>query len=155
MQVRADAAQVAPPVSGPSITADPFVALGVDVVDVARFTRMTATRGPALGGLVFTPAEIAGCRGRPERLAARLAAKEAVAKALGTGIGPVGWRDVEVLNGAGGEPVLVLRGTARTLAEARGLRSWALSLAHDAGLAVAVVVAARTPVAATGREGLS
>ncbi|WP_051480575.1 holo-ACP synthase [Cellulomonas sp. KRMCY2] len=71
------------------------IAIGVDVVDVPRFARMVALRGPTLGGMVFTPRELETCRGSLPRLAVRFAAKEATAKALGLGIGPVAWREVE------------------------------------------------------------
>ncbi|KAE8762324.1 holo-ACP synthase [Georgenia thermotolerans] len=114
--------------------------LGIDVVDVSRFERVLALRGDALRRRVFTPAELRACRGRPERLARRMAAKEAVAKALSTGIGPVAWRDVEVLSGQGA-PAVRLTGAAAAAARAQGLDRWALSLAGDGGRAVAVVVA--------------
>lgn len=117
------------------------VAVGVDVVDVPRFTRLVALRGPAMTARVFLPTELATCRGSPQRLAARFAAKEAGAKALGLGIGPLAWRDVEVRTGARGAPVLVLHGAARLAARARGLDRWSVSLSHDATRAVAFVVA--------------
>ncbi len=142
MQVRPaidrDVADAAP---GRASAADRLIAVGVDVVDVPRFARMVALHGPSLSGLVFSAPELATCRGSPSRLAARFAAKEAVAKALGTGIGGIGWRDVEVRTGASGAPELALSGNARTLARAQGLGAWSLSLSHDAGCAVAVVVA--------------
>jgi holo-[acyl-carrier protein] synthase len=111
----------------------------VDVVDVERFTRLLALRGPALTERVFTPAELVACRDDAGRLAARLAAKEAVAKALGTGIGPVAWRDIEVLHGPGGRPELRLAGEADAFARDLGLTRWSLSLTHDARTAVALV----------------
>jgi len=129
------------------------VVLGTDIVDVLRFARMSELRGPSLAGLVFTPQELASCRGQPARLAARLAAKEAVAKALGTGIGTVGWRDVEVVSGESGAPAVLLGGNARDLARAQGLGPWAVSLSHDAGQAVAVVAAVRAPRAPAGSRG--
>lgn len=119
----------------------PRLVAGVDVVDVGRFEQLLLRRGAALLDHVFTPGELGECAGRPESLAARLAAKEATLKALGTGIGPVAWRDVEVRRGPGGAPVLVLTGGARAVARSLGLGDWAVSLSHDAGCAVAVVVA--------------
>jgi holo-[acyl-carrier protein] synthase len=113
---------------------------GVDVVDVRRFARLLDLRGALLTDRVFTPTELAACGGDPARLAARFAAKEAVAKALGAGIGPVAWRDVEVRAGPDGAPRLVLTGGAARLARHRGLRRWSVSLAHDGGAAVGVVV---------------
>ncbi len=122
----------------------PAVRLGVDVVDVARFARVLALRGHDLTDRVFTTEELAECGGRPSRLAARLAAKEAAAKALGTGIGPVAWHDVATVRRPGGAPHLRLRGRAAALAATSGMSGWTVSLAHDRGTAVAVV-AARGP----------
>ncbi len=117
------------------------MAVGVDVVDVPRFARLVALRGQTMADRVFSPAELETCRGSPQRLAARFAAKEAGVKALGLGIGPLAWRDVEVRTGARGAPELVLHGAARVAARAQGLDSWAVSLSHDATRAVAFVVA--------------
>ena len=98
---------------------------------------------------MFTVGELAACGAdapggalRIESLAARWAAKEAVAKALGTGIGQVAWREIEVLQNDDGCPSLRLHGRAAALAAERGLTRWAVSLAHDGGLALAFVVAA-------------
>lgn len=129
--------------AGPVLPDPPTTAgvrTGVDLVDVARFQRLLTLRGDLLLERVFTPHELLAARGGPARLAARLAAKEAVAKALGTGIGPIGWRDVEVRDSAGA-PIVVLTGAAAALARDRGLRQWAVSLAHAGGFAVAVVLA--------------
>lgn len=122
----------------------PDVGVGVDVVDVARLARVVALRGPALCRRVFTPDELRDCRGSVRRLAARFAAKEATAKALGTGIGAIGWRDVEIRSGARGAPELTLAGAAQSAATERGFDRWAVSLTHDATHAVAVVVATGT-----------
>ncbi|MCV2394240.1 holo-ACP synthase [Actinotalea sp. M2MS4P-6] len=118
-------------------------AVGVDVVAVDRVAGLVDRRGEALTARVFTAAELRGCHGDTRRLAARLAAKEAVAKALGTGIGPIGWRDVEVPV-VSGPPTVRLHGAARAAARHQGLERWGLSLAHDSTHAVAVVVAAGT-----------
>ena len=115
--------------------------VGVDVVDVPRFSRVVALRGAALCERVFTPGEIQTCGGSLPRLAARFAAKEAAAKALGVGIGQIAWQDVEVRTGARGEPHLALGGAARDVASDQGLEHWAVSLSHDATRAVALVVA--------------
>lgn len=116
--------------------------IGVDLVDVRRFARLLELRGTNVRDRVFTTQELHDCGGAPERLAARFAAKEAAAKTLGTGIGPIGWRDVEVRTGPRGEPAIRLHGGAAALAHRLGLTHWAVSLSHDAGRAVAVVVAA-------------
>ncbi|HEU0103328.1 MAG TPA: holo-ACP synthase [Mycobacteriales bacterium] len=113
-----------------------IVGVGVDVVDVARLERVLA-RTPRLADRLFT----AGERERSvESLAARFAAKEAVAKALGAP-GGLRWLDAEVLTGERGRPVLALHGGVAAEAEAQGIRTWHLSLSHDGGLATAVVVA--------------
>ncbi len=117
--------------------------IGVDLVDTERFVRLLELRGSDVRDRVFTTQELHECRGAAERLAARFAAKEAAAKALSTGIGPIGWRDVEVRTGPRGEPTIRLHGGAAALAYRLGLTHWAVSLSHDAGRAVAVVVAAR------------
>ena len=129
---------------GPAVAESGQLGIGVDVVDVPRFADLLARRGSTLGDRVFTAAELATCGGSPQRLAARFAAKEAAAKALGLGIGPVAWRDVEVGTGDRGAPVLRLHGAARRAAETRGLDRWAVSLSHDAARAVALVVATGT-----------
>jgi holo-[acyl-carrier protein] synthase len=114
----------------------PVVGVGIDVVDVARFAR-SLSRTPRLAERVLTEAERAV--GRPERLAARFAAKEALAKALGAPPG-LSWHDAEVLRTDGGEPRLELRGTVEAAARRRGARSWHLSMSHDGGIATAVVL---------------
>lgn len=121
-----------------------IVGVGIDVVGVERFGR-TLDRTPALRTRLFTPAE----RDLPlESLAARFAAKEAVAKALGAPAG-LGWHDAEVERSASGRPVLRVSGTVAAAAAALGVTSWHVSLTHDAGVASAVVVAEALGQAAT------
>lgn len=123
-------------------------AIGTDVVEVARLRGYLARVG-RLGERLFTPAERQDCAGRTESLAARLAAKEAVLKALGSALEacgappPTGWRyrDVEVVAGRGSPPRLRLHGPLQEAARDVGVRTWHLSLAHDAGIALAFVVA--------------
>jgi holo-[acyl-carrier protein] synthase len=117
------------------------LAVGVDLVEIRRVAALAERYGERFMGRVFTPAERRDCEDRPESLAARWAAKEAVAKALGTGLGPVRFREVELLRECAGQPELRLNGKARALAEARGLHSWAVSVSHDGGFAIAFVVA--------------
>ncbi len=113
-----------------------IVGVGVDVVDVARLAR-ALERTPGLADRLFTDAE----RARPvESLAARFAAKEAVAKALGAP-GGLRWREAEVVVGERGRPCLAVSGAVAQEAEAQGVRTWHLSLSHDGGVATAVVVA--------------
>ena len=114
-----------------------IVGVGVDVVEVARLQR-ALTRTPRLAGRLFTDAERAFTR--CESLAARFAAKEAVAKALGAP-GGLRWRDAEVVSDPGGRPRLVLHGGVADEAAAQGITAWHLSLSHDGGMATAVVIA--------------
>jgi holo-[acyl-carrier protein] synthase len=114
-----------------------IVGLGVDVVDVARFTQSLA-RTPRLAERLFTEAERAGRA--PASLAARFAAKEAVAKALGAPPG-LAWHDAEVVTDADGRPALRMTGTVAAAAARIGVTCWHVSLSHDGGCAVAVVVA--------------
>ena len=114
-----------------------IVGVGIDVVQVDRIERALA-RTPTLAGRLFTPGEQASTRG--ESLAARFAAKEAVAKALGAP-GGLRWTDAEVVSEPHGRPRLVLHGGAAAAAAAQGIRTWHLSLSHDGGIATALVVA--------------
>jgi holo-[acyl-carrier protein] synthase len=113
-----------------------IVGVGIDVVQVERLERALA-RTPRLADRLFTDAERSL---RPESLAARFAAKEAVAKALGAP-GGLRWRDAEVVSDATGRPRLVLHGGVAAEAAAQGITTWHLSLSHDGGVATAVVVA--------------
>jgi len=117
------------------------LAVGTDLVEIDRIAGMVERYGARFTDRVFTAGELADCGGRPASLAARWAAKEAAAKTLGTGIGQIGFRDIEVLRDDAGRPTLQLHGEAAILAGALGLRCWAVSLAHDGGLALAFVVA--------------
>jgi holo-[acyl-carrier protein] synthase len=113
------------------------VGIGVDVVDVARFEKILQ-RTPTMAERLFTASEREVVR--PERLAARFAAKEALAKALGAP-GGLGWHDAEVVTEAGGRPALRVTGTVAAVAARLGVASWHLSLTHDGGVAIAMVVA--------------
>jgi len=109
--------------------------VGVDVCDIGRFEASLA-RTPALGAKLFVGAEV----GLPVRsLAARFAAKEALAKALGAPRG-MDWHDCEVVSLASGQPTFELRGSVALVADRLGVRAAHLSLSHDAGIATAFVV---------------
>jgi holo-[acyl-carrier protein] synthase len=122
-----------------------ILGLGTDLVAVPRLEAVLSRHRERFLGRVFTPAEQADCfsRAQPARhLAARLAAKEAAMKALGTGWGlGIRWQDVEVQSGGAVPPVLLLTGAARDRANARGIRQALVSLSHDGDYAIAVVVA--------------
>jgi holo-[acyl-carrier protein] synthase len=120
-----------------------IVGVGTDLVEVDRF-RLAMARRARLGERLFSDAEreYAGRHRDPApRLAVRFAAKEAVMKALGVGLGAFKLRDVEVARRRSGAPELVLRGKAAGLAEARGVAGWHLSLTHTDSMAMAVAVA--------------
>lgn len=114
---------------------------GVDLIEIVRIEQALVTHGQRFLQRVFTPAEIARYGERSHSLAARWAAKEAVAKALGCGIGTVRWVDIEVLNGEDGSPDLHLYGDAAARADLLGLHEWSLSLSHTHEHAIAFVVA--------------
>jgi holo-[acyl-carrier protein] synthase len=114
---------------------------GVDLIEVARIRRAVEQHGERFLDRIYTVRERADCEGRFPSLAARFAAKEAAAKALGTGIGRVRWVDIEVVCDENDCPSLVLHGEAATLAGEMGLTQWAVSLSHTHTHAAAVVVA--------------
>jgi holo-[acyl-carrier protein] synthase len=112
-----------------------IIGVGIDVCDLERFA-VSLERTPSLRTRLFTPAEAAR---PPASLAARFAAKEALAKALGAPTG-LAWHDAEVVSEASGRPRFELRGTVRDRARELGVTSVHLSLSHDAGIASAMVV---------------
>ncbi|KKJ97020.1 MULTISPECIES: holo-ACP synthase [unclassified Micromonospora] len=121
-----------------------IVAVGIDVVLVDRFARSLA-RTPLLADRLFTETERYTRTGHPrsaESMAARFAAKEAVAKALGAPAG-LNWHDCEVVADPAGRPWLTVAGTVAAAAAERGINHWHLSLSHDGGIASAMVVAER------------
>jgi holo-[acyl-carrier protein] synthase len=113
----------------------PIIGVGIDVVDIDRFMQ-SLERTPALRGRLFTDAEATR---PPASLAARFAAKEAMAKALGAPTG-MAWLDAEVVNESSGDPRLEMRGSVLARANDLGARTGAVSLSHDAGVASALVV---------------
>ncbi|GIG54792.1 holo-ACP synthase [Demequina activiva] len=113
-----------------------IVGVGIDVVAIARFEEALA-KSPGFLERVFTPSERALGH---HSLAARWAAKEALAKALGAPAG-MSWQDAEVHREDGGRPMLEVRGTVAARAAALGIDRFHLSLSHDAGIASAVVIA--------------
>jgi holo-[acyl-carrier protein] synthase len=119
-----------------------IVGIGVDIVAVNRFVAVLA-KTPRMQARLFTEREQLRPDGTalgPDSLAARFAAKEAVAKALGAPLG-MAWHDCEVVAGRAGQPVLELRASVAAAAADIGARAWSLSLSHDGGLAIAYVVA--------------
>ena len=130
-----------------------IVSVGIDVVLVDRFAK-ALERTPLLGERLFTESERLTASGNPrspESLAARFAAKEAVAKALGAPVG-LHWYDCEIVTDPDGRPWLTVSGTVAAVAKERGVDRWHLSLSHDGGIASAMVVAERLAAAPAGAE---
>lgn len=119
------------------------LAVGIDLLAIARVQRVLERHSERFLRRVYTPEEVAYCRGRVNELAARFAAKEAVMKALGTGIRGVAWREIEILPDRRGKPLVYLYGRAKARAEKIGLRGLDVSLTHEGGFAVAAVVGVR------------
>jgi len=119
------------------------IGIGVDLCEIDRM-RAALARTPTLRNRVFTDAERAYCDRRKdptERYAARFAAKEAVMKAMGVGVGACRWRDIEVAKAPSGAPSVRLHDTALALAEARGITAWRLTMTHTHRVAQAIAVA--------------
>ena len=114
---------------------------GVDLVDIARIRDALDRHGDKFMARIFTQAEQRECNGRVESLAARFAAKEAAAKALGCGIGRVSWLDIEVAGDENHAPHLHLHGEGAKMASSLGLSTWSVSLSHTESQAIAFVVA--------------
>lgn len=114
---------------------------GVDIVEVHRIDRAILRHGERFFDRFFTMGELIEARGHTPALAARFAAKEAVAKALGTGIGQVGWKDIEIHNGPARQPLLRLHAEAKRLSQELGLSEWSVSLSHTHEHAMAIAVA--------------
>lgn len=115
---------------------------GVDIMELDRIEKAVARWGDRFLLRIYTPGELAYCRGRINSLAGRWAAKEAIMKALGTGWSRgIRWIDLEVVRLPGGPPTVSLHGLAQEYAEAQGIRHWSLSLSHSRDYAVAFALA--------------
>lgn len=116
------------------------IATGVDLIEINRIVEVIARHGNHYLERIFTPAELEQCGKRAESLAGRFAAKEAVAKALGSGIGDVTWREIEILGDENHAPMLSLHGAAKKKADELGLDQWSVSISHSQSHSVAFVV---------------
>jgi holo-[acyl-carrier protein] synthase len=114
--------------------------IGVDIIEIERIERATTRWGGRFLNRVYTDKELDLCQNRPPALAARFAAKEAVMKALGTGMKGVRWRDIETLANPDGKPIVCLHGGAQKTAEELRLREVEISLSHSQDYAVASVI---------------
>lgn len=125
-------------------TAAPGIAVGLDLIEIARVERVLTRHPERFRARCFTPAEIAELDRKPrpaESYAGRFAAKEAVGKALGTGV-PFTWREIEVLGP--GKPSVTLFGWTQSVAERLGVRAIELSITHTGTTSAAVAIAVGT-----------
>ncbi|HVA24733.1 MAG TPA: holo-ACP synthase [Chloroflexota bacterium] len=116
-------------------------ATGVDIIEIGRVRQSLERFGERFLNRVYTEAEQAYCRGRAPQLAGRFAAKEAISKALGTGIRRIHWRNIEILPNRAGAPRVTLHGPAKQRFESLALTSIEVSISHSRDNAVAVAIA--------------
>ena len=114
---------------------------GIDLLEINRLVSAIETHGDRFLQRVFTERELEANIKKVESLAGRFAAKEAVAKALGCGIGDVSWKEIEILRAESGAPELILHGAADAMSKEQGWNVWSVSLSHTKDHAVAVAVA--------------
>ena len=114
---------------------------GIDTIEISRLEEIRPKIRERFIMRVFTAEEIVQARDHSEVLSGLFAAKEAVSKALGTGIGYVSWRDIEILHLQTGQPVVHLHGNAEKVANHLGLENWSVSISHDRNKAIAVAIA--------------
>jgi holo-[acyl-carrier protein] synthase len=119
------------------------VAVGTDIIEIARIQRALTDFGERFLKRVYTERERDRYRHRVSELAARFAAKEATSKTLGTGIRGIHWREMEILPNRRGKPVLVLHGQAAERAKQLGLTEFSVSMTHSRTDAMAFVVAVK------------
>ncbi len=120
------------------------VAVGVDIIEVSRIRRLLERHGERFLQRIFTEQEVQQCHGKPIRLAGRFAAKEAISKALGTGLHGIGWHEMEIVQLKSGRPTVRLHGNARQRAELMGLSAFDVSIADLAEFSIAIAVAIQT-----------
>jgi len=121
-----------------------MIKCGIDLLRTSRLADINPAIRVRFIRRVYTETEIAQARDDNDTLSGIFAAKEAVSKALGTGIGKVAWQDIEILHAPGGEPSVFLHGAALEVARAKGLNEWSVSITHEGGMAAAVAVAQST-----------
>jgi holo-[acyl-carrier-protein] synthase len=114
---------------------------GIDTIEVSRLEDINPAIRERFIQRVFTEIEAAQARDRNDALSGIFAAKEAVSKALGTGIGFVAWRDIEIIHLPTGQPTVKLHGNAKRVADKLGLTEWSVSISHDRTKAIALAVA--------------
>jgi holo-[acyl-carrier protein] synthase len=118
--------------------------LGIDIIKVERIRDTLERFGTRFSSRVLTPAEQRYVRDRPETMAGRWAAKEAVSKVLGLGVRGIGWRDIEIERLPTGQPAVRLHGRAAARADQLGMGRIAVSISHESDYAVAIAYGIRT-----------
>jgi holo-[acyl-carrier protein] synthase len=126
------------------VVPDGTTELGIDIIKVERIRASLERFGERFTQRVLTPNEQRYVRGRPETMAGRWAAKEAVSKVLGLGVRGIGWRDIEVERLPTGQPAVRLHGRAAARAEQLGMGRIAVSITHESDYAVAIAYGIRT-----------
>lgn len=119
----------------------PHLHTGIDMIEVSRIEAAVERWGVRFLRRVYTEQEIAHCRGKAQRLAARFAGKEAVSKALGVGLRTLSWRDIEILPDRRGKPRVHLHGRAAEIASRDQITGFDLSITHSRTDAIVMVVA--------------
>jgi len=114
---------------------------GIDTIEISRLEQIRPAIRERFIRRVFTEIEVTQARDYNDALSGVFAAKEAVSKALGTGIGAVHWRDIEIIHLPIGQPTVHLHGRAKTVADQLGLKEWSVSISHDRNKAIAMAVA--------------
>lgn len=114
---------------------------GIDIIEISRMDQINPAIRTRFITRVYTQAEIEQAGNRSDALTGLFAAKEAVSKALGTGIGFVHWQDIEILHLPSGQPIVKLHRNAKIVAEEKGLTTWSISISHDRDKAIAMAVA--------------
>jgi holo-[acyl-carrier protein] synthase len=123
------------------------VTVGIDIIEVERIRKVYDKHGERFLARVFTQNEVQQCRGKIARLAGRFAAKEAISKALGTGMRGVRWQEMEIVQLRSGRPSVRLHGTAKLRAQQLGLSAFDVSIADLAQLSIAIAVGVQTSTA--------
>ena len=114
---------------------------GIDTIEISRLAEIQEPIRNRFIARVFTSMEATQANNRNDVLSGLFAAKEAVSKALGTGIGVVSWQDIEILHLPSGQPTVTLHGNAKITALKLGLQNWSISISHDRTKAIALAVA--------------
>src|SRR5437899_6850818 len=120
------------------------IAVGIDIIEVGRVRKVFERHGERFLRRVYTEKEVHQCRGKATRLAGRFAAKEAISKALGTGLHGVAWREMEVVQLRSGRPTVSLHGNAKRRAELLFISAVAESIADMTEFSIAIAVAVQT-----------